>query len=92
MGRWKAAFLFVRGFLKAERAIGSIRRDRGGFDHAVVLNEAHLLCMLRSYLSYYAGLRNACVAGAQSAESARNALDCPLSERLQSQPNGKPSM
>ena len=34
-----------------ERVIGSIRRDC--LDHVIVLNEAHLLGILRSYLSYY---------------------------------------
>ena len=35
----------------AERVIGSIRREC--LDHVIVLNEAHLLGVLRSYLSYY---------------------------------------
>lgn len=35
----------------AERVIGSIRREC--LDHVIALNEAHLLRILRSYLSYY---------------------------------------
>jgi len=34
-----------------ERLIGSIRREC--LDHVVVLNERHLLWVLRSYASYY---------------------------------------
>jgi len=39
----------------AERLIGSIRREC--LDHVIVLNEAHLRRVLRSYAAYYNGLR-----------------------------------
>ena len=39
----------------AERVIGSIRREC--LDHVIVLNEAHLLRILRSYLGYYHAAR-----------------------------------
>src|SRR5215467_3376827 len=39
----------------AERIIGSIRREC--LDHVIVLGEAHLRRVLRSYVSYYNGLR-----------------------------------
>ena len=34
-----------------ERLIGSIRRE--GLDHALMLNDAHLRRLLRSYVAYY---------------------------------------
>jgi transposase InsO family protein len=39
----------------AERLIGSIRR--GCLDHVIVLGEAHLRPILKSYADYYNGLR-----------------------------------
>ncbi len=39
----------------AERLIGSIRREC--LDHVIVLGEAHLRRVLRSYVAYYNGLR-----------------------------------
>ena len=39
----------------AERLIGSIRREC--LDHLIVLNERHLLRILRSYLDYYNNAR-----------------------------------
>jgi transposase InsO family protein len=44
---------FDNGF--AERLIGSIRRER--VDHIIVLGEAHLCRILKSYASYYNGVR-----------------------------------
>jgi transposase InsO family protein len=38
-----------------ERVIGSIRRDL--LDHVIVLNDRHLMRLLKSYLSYYHRLR-----------------------------------
>jgi hypothetical protein len=48
-----AASLWQNGF--AERLIGSIRREC--VDHLVVLGEAHLRRILRSYADYYNGIR-----------------------------------
>src|SRR4029077_16979558 len=39
----------------AERLIGSI--GRGGVDHMIVLGEAHLRRILKSYARYYNGVR-----------------------------------
>ncbi len=39
----------------AERLIGSIRRER--VDHIIVLGEAHLRRILKSYADYYNGIR-----------------------------------
>ena len=39
----------------AERLVGSIRRE--SVDHMIVLGEAHLSCILKSYARYYNGVR-----------------------------------
>jgi putative transposase len=39
----------------AERVIGTIRRECT--DHAIVLGEQHLRCLMRRYVAYYNGLR-----------------------------------
>jgi hypothetical protein len=44
---------FDNGF--AERLIGSIRRE--SVDHMIVLGEAHLRRILKSYARYYNGVR-----------------------------------
>jgi hypothetical protein len=41
--------------LTAERLIGSIRRE--SVDHMIVLGEAHLRRILKSYARYYNGVR-----------------------------------
>jgi len=43
----------------AERLVGSIRRE--SVDHMIVLGEAHLSRILKSYARYYNGVRNASV-------------------------------